>query len=98
MMNATFPRARIVPLRVLKPETAERLLAMLAGASGIRRMVIHGPNATQRSSALRTPGTGKARWPGGRLGPAVTAGAFMAGDMAEIHSKQEMDKISITLR
>ncbi|MCE5337114.1 MAG: methyl-coenzyme M reductase operon protein D [Methanomicrobiaceae archaeon] len=95
MMNATFPRAGIVPLGVLKPETAEHLLAMLAG---IRRMTIHGPGAIQRSSALRTPGAGKARWPGGRLGPAVTAGAFMTGNMAEIHSKQEMDKISISLR
>ncbi len=28
---------------MLKPETAERLLNMLAGVSGIRRMMIHGP-------------------------------------------------------
>jgi methyl-coenzyme M reductase subunit D len=43
MTNATFPQVRIVPLRMLKPETAERLLNMLAGVSGIRRIVIHGP-------------------------------------------------------
>ncbi len=43
MMNAAFPQARIVPLRMLKPGTAERLLNMLAGIAGIRRMMIHGP-------------------------------------------------------
>lgn len=42
-MKAAFPQVRIVPLRMLKPETTERLLNMLAGTSGIRRMVIHGP-------------------------------------------------------
>ena len=43
MTNATFPQARIVPIRMLKPETTERLLNMLAGIAGIRRMMIHGP-------------------------------------------------------
>ncbi|MDV4342124.1 methyl-coenzyme M reductase operon protein D [Methanoculleus sp. YWC-01] len=43
MMNATFPQVRVVPTRMLKPETAERLLNMLAGIAGIRRMMIHGP-------------------------------------------------------
>ena len=43
MMNAAFPQVRIVPLRMLKPETAERLLNMLTGIAGIRRMVVHGP-------------------------------------------------------
>jgi len=43
MTNATFPQVRIVPIRMLKPETAERLLNMLAGITGIRRMMIHGP-------------------------------------------------------
>jgi methyl-coenzyme M reductase subunit D len=43
MTNATFPQVRIVPIRMLKPETAERLLNMLAGIAGIRRMMIHGP-------------------------------------------------------
>ncbi|WP_317295310.1 methyl-coenzyme M reductase operon protein D [Methanoculleus nereidis] len=32
-----------MPTRMLKPETAERLLNMLAGIAGIRRMMIHGP-------------------------------------------------------
>lgn len=31
-------------MRMLKPETAERLLNMLTRIPGIRRMVIHGPN------------------------------------------------------
>jgi len=43
MTTATFPQVRIVPIRMLKPETAERLLNMLAGTAGIRRMMIHGP-------------------------------------------------------
>ncbi len=48
MMNATFPQVRIVPLRMLKPETAERLLNMLAGIAGIRRMMIHGPGLPKK--------------------------------------------------
>ncbi|WP_292518850.1 methyl-coenzyme M reductase operon protein D [Methanoculleus sp.] len=43
MMNASFPQVRIVPFRMLKPDTAERLLNMLTGVSGIRRVMIHGP-------------------------------------------------------
>ena len=43
MTNAAFPQVRIVPVRMLKPATAERLLNMLAGIAGIRRMMIHGP-------------------------------------------------------
>ncbi|BBL67320.1 methyl-coenzyme M reductase operon protein D [Methanoculleus chikugoensis] len=43
MTNAEFPQVRIVPIRMLKPATAERLLNMLAGTAGIRRMMIHGP-------------------------------------------------------
>ncbi|WP_214019395.1 methyl-coenzyme M reductase operon protein D [Methanoculleus sp.] len=43
MTNAAFPQVRIVPIRMLKPRTAERLLNMLAGITGIRRMMIHGP-------------------------------------------------------
>jgi methyl-coenzyme M reductase subunit D len=43
MTNAAFPQVRIVPIRMLKPATAERLLNMLAGIAGIRRMMIHGP-------------------------------------------------------
>lgn len=43
MTNAAFPQVRIVPIRMLKPETAERLLSTFAGIAGIRRMMIHGP-------------------------------------------------------
>jgi len=43
MMNAAFPQIRLVPIRMLKPETAERLLNMLAGITGIRRMMVQGP-------------------------------------------------------
>ncbi|WP_367617918.1 methyl-coenzyme M reductase operon protein D [Methanoculleus methanifontis] len=32
-----------MPIRMLKPETAERLLNMLAGITGIRRMMVQGP-------------------------------------------------------
>lgn len=48
MMNATFPQVRIVPLRMLKPDTAERLLNKLAEIPGIRRMMIHGPGLPKK--------------------------------------------------
>ena len=43
MTQAAFPQVRIVPMRMLKPETAERLLNTLTEIAGIRRMIIHGP-------------------------------------------------------
>ncbi len=91
-MDATSPRARLVPLRIFSPEITGRLLDMPAG---IRRMTIHGPGAVPRVSALRTPGAGKARR---STGVSAAAGVFVPGYMAGNHSKQEMDKISITLR
>ncbi|KLK89042.1 methyl-coenzyme M reductase [Methanoculleus sediminis] len=48
MTNAAFPQVRIVPIRMLKPATAERLLNMLAGIAGIRRMMIHGPGLPKK--------------------------------------------------
>ena len=47
-MNAAFPQVRIVPIRMLKPQTAERLLNMLAGINGIRRIMIHGPGLPKK--------------------------------------------------
>ncbi len=43
MTDATFPQCRIVPLRMLKPETSERLLTIIAAIPGIRRVVVNGP-------------------------------------------------------
>ncbi|MBT8506940.1 methyl-coenzyme M reductase operon protein D [Methanomicrobiaceae archaeon CYW5] len=44
MTDARYPQCRIVPLRILGPETAERLLNAVAGISGIRRLMISGPS------------------------------------------------------
>jgi len=43
MTDATFPQVRIVPLRLLKPTTAESLLNKLASITGIQRILIRGP-------------------------------------------------------
>ncbi len=43
MTDATFPQVRIVPLRLLKPVTAESLLNKLAGITGVRRILVRGP-------------------------------------------------------
>jgi methyl-coenzyme M reductase subunit D len=48
MMNAPFPQVRIVPIRMLKPDTAERLLNGLAAIPGIRRVMIHGPGLPKK--------------------------------------------------
>jgi methyl-coenzyme M reductase subunit D len=44
MTEARYPQCRIVPLRILGPDTAERLLNAVAGISGIRRLMINGPS------------------------------------------------------
>jgi methyl-coenzyme M reductase subunit D len=43
MTEASYPQCRIVPLRMLKPETAERLLDSIVKVRGIRRMLVNGP-------------------------------------------------------
>lgn len=43
MTEASYPQCRIVPLRMLKPETAERLLNSIVKVCGIRRMLVNGP-------------------------------------------------------
>jgi methyl-coenzyme M reductase subunit D len=43
MTDATYPQCRIVPLRMLFPETVENLLSEIAKVKGIRRMLINGP-------------------------------------------------------
>ena len=43
MTETSYPQCRIVPLRMLKPETAERLLDSIVKVRGIRRMLINGP-------------------------------------------------------
>lgn len=43
MPESAFPQCRIVPLRLLSPQTTEGLLSRIAGVRGIRRIVINGP-------------------------------------------------------
>ena len=44
MTEADYPQCRIVPLRMLKPDSSEQLLNEIVKISGIRRMMINGPN------------------------------------------------------
>ncbi|TAJ44451.1 methyl-coenzyme M reductase operon protein D [Methanofollis fontis] len=43
MPDSAFPQCRIVPLRLLSPQTAEKFLGRCAEVPGIRRIVINGP-------------------------------------------------------
>jgi len=48
-----YPQARIVPIRMLQPENAEKFLDGLTCIPGIRRVLIHGPGY-QEHAAQRT--------------------------------------------
>lgn len=43
MTDAIYPQVRIVPARMLYPETAKRLLNLIIDAGGVRRMILNGP-------------------------------------------------------
>lgn len=43
MTDAIYPQVRIVPVRMLYPETAERLLNLIVESGGVRRMILNGP-------------------------------------------------------
>jgi methyl-coenzyme M reductase subunit D len=55
MTEAIFPQVRIVPDRLLFPETVERLLNGICDMGGIRRIVLNGP----RLPATVTEGPGR---------------------------------------
>ena len=55
MTEAIFPQVRIVPNRLLFPETVEKLLNAICEVGGIRRMVLNGP----RLPATVTEGPGR---------------------------------------
>ncbi len=44
MTKSQYPQCRIVPLRMLSPETAEKLLNQIVKVEGVRRLLINGPN------------------------------------------------------
>lgn len=48
MTEATYPQCRIVPLRMLKPDTAERLLNRIVKVAGIRKILINGPRLPEK--------------------------------------------------
>jgi methyl-coenzyme M reductase subunit D len=48
MTEATNPQCRIVPLRMLKPDTAELLLNRIVEVEGIRRILINGPRLPEK--------------------------------------------------
>ena len=43
MTDAIYPQVRIVPERLLNPETTERLLNLIAAVAGVRRILLNGP-------------------------------------------------------
>lgn len=43
MTDAIYPQVRIVPTRMLFPETVKRLLNLIVEGGGIRRMILNGP-------------------------------------------------------
>jgi methyl-coenzyme M reductase subunit D len=51
MDSTTFPQCRIVPIRMLEADNAEKFLDGLSYIAGIRRILIHGPGY------LKTPVT-----------------------------------------
>jgi methyl-coenzyme M reductase subunit D len=55
MTEAIFPQVRIVPNRLLFPETVEKLLNAICEVGGVRRMVLNGP----RLPATVTEGPGR---------------------------------------
>jgi len=44
MTEAKYPQCRVVPLRMLNPDTAESFLNQIVKVPGIRRIMINGPN------------------------------------------------------
>ena len=44
MTDAIYPQVRIVPARLLYPETVQKLLNLLYEIDGIRRMLLNGPS------------------------------------------------------
>jgi len=40
----SYPQCKIVPIRMLSPETAEKFLNLVVRVKGIRRLVINGPS------------------------------------------------------
>ncbi len=43
-VSAVYPQVRIISIRMLKPETCERLLNKIVEIPGIRRVLLHGQN------------------------------------------------------
>jgi methyl-coenzyme M reductase subunit D len=43
MTEAIYPQVRIVPARMLYPETVKRVLNLILESGGIRRMILNGP-------------------------------------------------------
>lgn len=39
-----YPQCRVVPMRMLKPETSRKLLDILVAIPGVRRILLHGQN------------------------------------------------------
>jgi methyl-coenzyme M reductase subunit D len=44
MTEAIYPQVRIVPARMLYPETVKTLLNLIFAAGGVRRVILNGPN------------------------------------------------------
>ncbi len=49
MSSDDYPQARIVPIRMLQPDNAEKFLDGLSNIPGIRRVLVHGPGYMKES-------------------------------------------------
>lgn len=91
-----YPQCKIVPIRMLSPETAEKFLNLIVSVKGIRRMVINGP------SLPKTVPYGPAR---GKPNPNTNRSIIRVGDtevelrvqvgtiVLELEDKSVIDKI-----
>lgn len=50
MSSEEYPQVRIVPIRMLQPDNAEKFLDGLSSIAGIRRVLVHGPGHLKESS------------------------------------------------
>jgi methyl-coenzyme M reductase subunit D len=83
MTEAEYTQVRIVPLRMLYPKTAERLLDSIVRIPGIRRMMINGPRLPE------TVPYGPAR---GKPNPHTARKTIHVGD-AEVELKVQVGQV-----
>lgn len=87
MTDAIYPQVRIVPVRMLYPETVKRLLNLIVESGGVRRMILNGP----RLPAVIPYGPGR-----GLANPHTMRQKIMVGDQ-EIELQVQVGTILLEL-